>query len=74
MIHLDHAATSFPKPAPVLAAIQHWYEHLGVSAERGDSARCVQVRAAVDETRARLGNLVGVPGPRVAFTSGATES
>jgi len=74
MIYLDHAATSFPKPPAVLAAIRHWYEDLGVSAERGDSARCAEVRAAVDETRARLGALVGLPGRRIAFTSGATEA
>lgn len=74
MIYLDHAATSFPKPAPVLEAMLHWYTQLGVSAARGDSARCGMVQSKVDATRARLGRLCGVPGDRVAFTSGATES
>jgi selenocysteine lyase/cysteine desulfurase len=74
LIHLDHAATSFPKPEPVLAAILRWYTELGVSAERGDSDRCAVVRTEVLEARARLGALIGVPAARVAFTSGATES
>lgn len=74
MIYLDHAATSFPKPPGVLAAIRNWYEHLGVSAERGDSQRCSEVRSAVDGVRRRLATLVGVPAARVAFTSGATEA
>ena len=74
MIYLDHAATSFPKPPAVLAAVQRWYEQLGVSAERGDSGRCVEVRREVDDARRRLGLLAGVAAARVAFTSGATES
>lgn len=72
--YLDHAATSHPKPPGVLAAIARWYEELGVSAERGDSDRCVEVRRCVDATRARLGKIAGVPAERVAFVSGATEA
>jgi len=74
MIYLDHAATSFPKPPAVTAAMMHWYENLGVSAERGDSDRCLEMRRRVDQTRRRLGKLTGVPGVRVAFVSGATEA
>lgn len=74
MIYLDHAATSHPKPPEVLAAITRWYTELGVSAERGDSTRCTEVRRLVDETRGRLARLAGVPTERIAFTSGATES
>jgi selenocysteine lyase/cysteine desulfurase len=74
MIYLDHAATSWPKPAAVLGAVHRWYAELGVSAERGDSGRCAEVRAVVDQTRRALGRMCGVPDRRVAFTSGATES
>jgi len=74
MIHLDQAATSHPKPPTVLAAIRDWYERLGVSGDRGDSSLCREVRQKVAATRARLGELVGLPAQRVAFTSGATES
>jgi selenocysteine lyase/cysteine desulfurase len=74
MIYLDHAATSHPKPAPVLQAMLHWYTALGVSAARGDSERCGAVARAVAATRSLVGKLCGVRGERVAFTSGATES
>lgn len=73
MIYLDHAATSWPKPAPVLAAVQRWFTELGVSAARGDGPRQAEVAAIVDETRARLAAMTGVPAERVAFVSGATE-
>ncbi|MGE3171046.1 MAG: aminotransferase class V-fold PLP-dependent enzyme [Planctomycetota bacterium] len=73
-LYLDHAATSFPKPAPVLAAIQRWYTELGVSSARGSSRRCAEVAAIVDRARSGIAGLCGVATPRVAFTSGATES
>ncbi|MCA8974173.1 MAG: aminotransferase class V-fold PLP-dependent enzyme [Planctomycetes bacterium] len=74
MIYLDHAATSFPKPPPVLASVCHWYEHLGVGADRGDSGRCLEVRHGVDRLRTRIGQACGMPAERVAFVSGATEA
>jgi selenocysteine lyase/cysteine desulfurase len=74
LLYLDHAATSFPKPEPVLAAMERWYRELGVSAERGSGRRTATVAAAVNRARAGLGALVGLPAQRVAFTSGATEA
>ncbi len=74
MLYLDHAATSWPKPAPVLAAIARWYEEVGVSAARGSSHRCTEASIVVQRTRAAVARLCGVPAERAAFTSGATES
>jgi cysteine desulfurase / selenocysteine lyase len=74
MLYLDHAATSFPKPQPVLDAIVHWYTELGVSSSRGSSHRCVETAQIVQRARAGIGRMCGVPAARVAFTSGATES
>jgi selenocysteine lyase/cysteine desulfurase len=74
VIYLDHAATSFPKPPGVLEAVAQWYRDYGVSADRGDSARCAEVGRLVEDTRTRLARLCGVPSARIAFTSGATES
>ena len=74
MIYLDHAATSFPKPAPVLAAVRHWFEELGVSPQRGNSQICARVGARVQDVRHRIATMCGVSTHRVAFTSGATES
>jgi selenocysteine lyase/cysteine desulfurase len=74
MLYLDQAATSFPKPSPVLAAVEHWFRELGVSPGRGDSQRTTAVHTIVQQARAGIGALVGMPPERVAFTSGCTES
>ncbi len=74
MIYLDHAATSFPKPAAVLAAVERWFREVGVSPARGDSKLCAAADTIVRGARAAVGALCRVPPARVAFTSGATES
>jgi selenocysteine lyase/cysteine desulfurase len=73
MIYLDHAATSYPKPAAVLDAVQRWFRDIGVSEARGDSSRCRTAAQEVASARELLGDLVGLRGDRVAFCSGATE-
>jgi len=73
-VYLDHAATSWPKPAAVLAAVQRWYADVGVSADRGDGARCQIARREVDDARRMVAGLVGTTSQRVVFHSGATES
>ncbi len=73
-VYLDHAATSFPKPPDVTAAVLRWYADYGVSPDRGDSDLTAVVRAVFERTRARVASLCGVPATRVAWTSGATES
>jgi len=73
MHYLDHAATSHPKPPAVLAAVQHWYAAIGVSAERGDGLACRRAAAEVAAARAGIAALTGVGDDRVAFVSGATE-
>lgn len=73
MVYLDNAATSHPKPAAVLAAVQRWFAEVGVSAERGDSRRCTVAAQEVAAARAGVGAMLGWTGDRVAFVSGATE-
>ncbi len=73
MIYLDHAATSHPKPAAVLAAMQRWFADVGVSAARGAGERCREAAAEVAHVRNTLGELTGCPADHVAFVSGATE-
>jgi cysteine desulfurase / selenocysteine lyase len=73
MHYLDHAATSHPKPPAVLAAVQHWYAEVGVSAERGDGLACRRAAAEVAAARSGIAALTGVGDERVAFVSGATE-
>lgn len=74
MIYLDHAATSYPKPATVVAAVRDWFENSGVSAHRGAGHRCAEVAARVDAVRAALATLCALPPERIAFTSGATAA
>ncbi|MCA8942517.1 MAG: aminotransferase class V-fold PLP-dependent enzyme, partial [Planctomycetes bacterium] len=73
-LYLDHAATSFPKPPTVSAAVQRWFETLGVSENRGDGSARTIVADVVADVRARLARRCGVPRERVAFCSGATEA
>lgn len=73
MIYLDHAATSHPKPAAVIAAVQRWYEEVGVSPERGDGPATRDASATMRRCRERLGRRTGHSPDRVAFCSGATE-
>ena len=73
MIYLDHAATSFPKPAAVVQAVQRWFIDIGVSADRGDGARTREAGAVVHRVRQQLAALTGHPSHRVALLSGATE-
>lgn len=72
-LYLDHAATSWPKPAAVLAAVQRWFLEVGVSDGRGDGQATRIASAEVAFVRRELGRLTGVPAAHVAFVSGATE-
>lgn len=71
--YLDHAATSWPKPPEVRAAVLRFLDDVGVSAARGDGARCAAAAAEVDAARLGIARRCGVPAERVAFCSGATE-
>lgn len=73
MIYLDHAATSHPKAASVLAAMQRWFTDVGVSAARGSGDRCLLAAREVDAARAAIGARTGSSPRHVAFVSGATE-
>ena len=56
--YLDNAATSWPKPAAVLAAIQSFYGELGVAAERSGSSRAWTVERAIQKCRRQLRELL----------------
>lgn len=73
MIYLDHAATSYPKPKDVLAAMQRWFTDVGVSPARGSGERCQLAAGVVAATRSALAQLLGTDARHVAFVSGATE-
>ena len=71
--YLDHAATSWPKPAPVRDAVARWFDTVGVSPDRGEGPQHLAARAEVAFAREGVAGLCGVAADRVAFCSGATE-
>jgi selenocysteine lyase/cysteine desulfurase len=73
MIYFDHAATSYPKPDAVVAAVQHWYQNIGVSADRGEGPQTREAASVVQRVRKDIAKMTGHTAERVAFTSGATE-
>ncbi len=71
--YLDNAATSWPKPEPVLAAWEHAARAVGAAAGRAayrEAVEADQIRAAARDRVARL--LGGAEQARIAFPSGAT--
>lgn len=73
MIYFDHAATSYPKPDAVTAAVQHWYQNVGVSADRGEGPQTREATSIVQRVRNDIAKMTGHTAARVAFNSGATE-
>ncbi|MCH2183335.1 MAG: aminotransferase class V-fold PLP-dependent enzyme [Mariniblastus sp.] len=52
--YLDNAATSWPKPPAVMAAMNSFYTDLGVAAERSGSARAGTVDRAIQKCRHQI--------------------
>ncbi|MDP1808560.1 MAG: aminotransferase class V-fold PLP-dependent enzyme [Actinomycetota bacterium] len=75
MIYLDNAATSFPKPPPVLAALKYCLNKIGANPGRGQYKTALAAGRLVVETRELLAGLLGVANPAdIVFTANATES
>ena len=74
-IYLDNAATSWPKPEAVYAAVDRALRQLGAPAGRGTYAEADEVARLVSETRRSAARLLGASNPRsVIFTSNGTDS
>ena len=74
-IYLDNAATSWPKPEAVYAAVDHYQRELGATAGRGAYREADDVERRVRATRQRLVRLIGGEEPqRIVFTTNGTES
>ena len=75
MIYLDHAATSWPKPPPVLAAITDFLVHSGGSPGRSAHRLSLKAARSLYAARETLANFLNAPDPlRVLFTANATEA
>lgn len=74
-IYLDNAATTFPKPDCVAAAVADFISHAGYNISRGSYAGAFDAADAVMECRSALVKLFGARDERgIVFTRGVTES
>lgn len=74
-IYFDNAATSYPKPEAVYAAVDHYMRNIGASAGRGAYRRALEADGLVFKTRKVLGRLFNIEDvSRIIFTSNVTES
>ena len=74
-IYLDNAATSFPKPEAVYAAVDRYNREIGVAVGRGAYQQAIEVQGVVDRCRERAAGLLGAESSnRIVFTMNATDS
>ena len=74
-IYLDNAATSWPKPESVYAAVDNAQRVIGSPAGRGSSEQVVQAMRLVEQTRGLVAELVSAPDRRnISFTFNGTDS
>ena len=73
-IYLDNAATSWPKPDAVYAAVDAYQRECGGAVGRGATRRGMQVQRIVDRCRLRAARLLGAESPeRILFTFNGTD-
>ncbi len=74
-VYLDHAATSYPKPPEVMAALREALEEAGGNPGRSGHALSMAAAEGIYDCRAAIAALFDAPSPeRVVFTRGATEA
>ena len=75
MIYLDNAATSFPKPPPVLDAVRNYMEHVGVNPGRGSYPAAAAAARIMFDVRESLSRLLGIRDSRqLVWTANATAA
>jgi cysteine desulfurase family protein len=74
-VYLDNAATSFPKPPGVAAAVQHYQHDLGAAVGRGAYREGAEVQSVVRRCRKRVAELLRAESlERIVFTFNGTDS
>lgn len=74
-IYLDNAATSWPKPEAVYAAVERYQREIGAAHGRSGYGEAVEATRTVDRARRGVAKLIGVGDPRqIAFTYSGTDS
>lgn len=74
-IYIDNAATSWPKPEPVYAAMDHFQRNIGGNPGRGTTHFALHSTSMVLDTREALASLFHIHDPlRISFTLNVTEA
>lgn len=74
-LYFDNAATSWPKPPEVPAAVDWYFRESGAAVGRGATARGAQLQQLVDRCRARAARLLGAASPRqIVFGFNGTDA
>ena len=74
-IYLDNAATSYPKPESVYAAMDNYNRNIGAPGGRGSYSSATDSQSTMDRCRKLTADLLGVGSPdQVAFTFNCTDS
>ncbi|NTW77364.1 MAG: aminotransferase class V-fold PLP-dependent enzyme [Syntrophaceae bacterium] len=75
MIYFDNAATSWPKPPEIIAAMQNYLQNIGGSPGRSGHRLSIEAARIVFDTREKLAQLFNVPDPlQIVLTKNATEA
>ncbi len=74
-IYLDNAATSWPKPESVYAALEYAQRNLGAAAGRGSHSTATDISRIIDVARNRVAQLIHATDAKcIAFTYSGTDS
>lgn len=74
-VYLDNAATSWPKPDAVYAAVDHYQRELGAAAGRGVYREAIEVERLIEACRRRVAKLVNAARPeQIVFTQNGTDA
>lgn len=73
-IYLDNAATTFPKPESVYAAVEDYQRRIGTAVGRGAYRESIEAQRIVDSCRYSAAQLLGAENPdRIIFTFNGTD-
>ncbi|HZZ28968.1 MAG TPA: aminotransferase class V-fold PLP-dependent enzyme [Pirellulales bacterium] len=74
-IYLDNAATSWPKPGAVYAAVEHYLRENGAPAGRSGYSQAMEVEATISAARMAVARLIGATSAQqIIFTTNGTEA
>jgi cysteine desulfurase family protein len=75
IIYFDNAATSWPKPPEIIAAMQNCLQNIGGSPGRSGHRLSIEAARIIFDTREKLAQLFNVSDPlRIVLTKNATEA